>query len=229
MVAVHVLRVFTDPEGRWGNPLAVFLDGAAIGEQLRLAVAAELGYSETVFVDDVNRAEVRIFSPESEFAFAGHPLVGTAWLLAHEGNEPTILRPPAGEVVTWTEGDTTWISGRPDWAPPWEQIQLGQAATVAAMRNAPSSKHDFTQFWAWEDEANGIVRARVFAARIGVHQDEACGSASMLLAHQARQPITVHHGQGSVISARPGPNGTVKIGGLVVLDHIREYHVASSI
>ena len=49
MVAVHVLRVFNDPEGRWGNPLAVFLDGAAIPEQMRLAVAAELGYSETVF------------------------------------------------------------------------------------------------------------------------------------------------------------------------------------
>ena len=43
MVAVHVLRVFTDPEGRWGNPLAVFLDGAAITEQMRLAVAEELG------------------------------------------------------------------------------------------------------------------------------------------------------------------------------------------
>jgi hypothetical protein len=62
MVAVHVLRVFIDPEGRWGHPLAVFLDGAAITERMRLAVAAELGCSETVFVDDVNRAEVRIFS-----------------------------------------------------------------------------------------------------------------------------------------------------------------------
>jgi predicted PhzF superfamily epimerase YddE/YHI9 len=227
MVAVHVLRVFTDPEGRWGNPLAVFLDGAAIPEQMRLAVAAELGYSETVFVDDVNRAEVRIFSPESEFAFAGHPLVGTAWLLAHEGKQPSILRPPAGEVMTWTEGNTTWISGRPEWAPPWEQIQLDQPETVASMRNAPSSEHDLTQFWAWEDKAHGIVRARVFAARIGVHEDEACGSASMLLAHRAGQAITVRHGEGSRISARPGPNGNVEIGGLVVLDHAREYRLAT--
>ena len=227
MVAVHVLRVFTDPTGRWGNPLAVFLDGAAIAQQLRLAVAAELGYSETVFVDDLNRAEVRIFSPESEFGFAGHPLGGNRLAPHPEGTAPSMLRPPAGEVMTWTEGKTTWIRGRPDWAPPWEQIQLGHPATVAAMRNPPSANHDFTQFWAWEDQPHGIVRARVFAARIGVHEDEACGSASMLLAHQAGQAITVHHGQGSVISARPGPNGTVEIGGLVVLDHIREYHLAA--
>ena len=136
-----------------------------------------------------------------------------------------MLRPPAGEVPTWTQDETTWIRGRPGWAPPWEQIQLDQPATVAAMRNPPSANHDFTQFWAWEDQANGIIRARVFAARIGVQEDEACGSASMLLAHRAGQPITVHHGQGSVINARPGPNGTIEIGGLVVLDHTRQYHL----
>ena len=228
MVTVHVLRVFTDPQGRWGNPLAVILDGNAIAEQRRVAVAAQLGYSETVYVDDVTRAQVRIFSPKSEFGFAGHPLVGTAWLLTHQGTGPSILRPPAGEVPTWTQGTTTWIRARPAWAPPWEQIQLDQPETVAAMRNPPSPNHDFTQFWAWEDQTNGIIRARVFAARIGVHEDEACGSASMLLAHQAGQPITIHHGQGSVINARPGPDGTVEIGGLVVLDHIREYHPPAS-
>ena len=97
MVAVHVLRVFTDPKGRWGNPLAVFLDGAAITEQMRLAVAAELGYSETVFVEDVNRAEIRIFSPESEFAFAGHPLVDgyEAWQVNGPGTVPARLPCPA--------------------------------------------------------------------------------------------------------------------------------------
>ena len=224
MVAVHIVRVFTDPAGRWGNPLAVFLDGPAIAAPLRGAVAAELGYSETVFVDDLNHAQVRIFSPTSEFGFAGHPLVGTAWLLGHQATAPSMLRPPAGEVPTWTQDETTWIRGRPGWAPPWEQIQLDQPATVASMRHPPSANHDFTQFWAWEDQANGIIRARVFAARIGVQEDEACGSASMLLAHRAGQPITVHHGQGSVINARPGPNGTIEIGGLVVLDHTRQYH-----
>jgi hypothetical protein len=52
-------------------------------------------------------------------------------------------------------------------------------------------------------------------------------SASMLLAHRVGQAITVHHGEGSLISARPGPNGTVEIGGRIVLDHIREYRLAT--
>ena len=47
-----VLRVFVGPDGRGGNPLGVFLDGAAIPRDLRQAVAHELNYSETVFVDD---------------------------------------------------------------------------------------------------------------------------------------------------------------------------------
>ncbi|HYH93881.1 MAG TPA: PhzF family phenazine biosynthesis protein, partial [Candidatus Saccharimonadales bacterium] len=84
MTELHVLRVFLDPEGRGGNALGVFLDGGAIDPTERLAVAAELGFSETVFVESIDlaarRASVRIFTPGTELAFAGHPTVGTAWL-----------------------------------------------------------------------------------------------------------------------------------------------------
>ena len=52
MTAVTVLRVFSDADGRGGNPLGVVLDGRACRAGRRQAVAAELGYSETVFVDD---------------------------------------------------------------------------------------------------------------------------------------------------------------------------------
>ena len=67
----------------------------------RQAVAADLGLSETVFVDDAERGEVRIFTPAVELDFAGHPAVGTAWLL--EGVDA--LRPPAGELPVTREGD----------------------------------------------------------------------------------------------------------------------------
>ncbi len=50
MPGLHVLRVFTAPDGGGGNPLGVFLDGVAIPPERRQAVAAELGFSETVFV-----------------------------------------------------------------------------------------------------------------------------------------------------------------------------------
>ena len=67
MTDLHVLRVFIGPDGRGGNPLGVFLDGAAIAPDRRQAVAAELGFSETVFVDGIETtaqaATVRIFTP----------------------------------------------------------------------------------------------------------------------------------------------------------------------
>src|SRR5919106_5282199 len=117
MPQLHLLRVFCATDGSHGNPLAVFLDGSEVRSGRRQAVAAELGFSETVFVDDAERGEVRIFTPAVELDFAGHPLVGTAWLLAEEGPRVSVLRPPAGEVPVRYEDDLTSISGRPEWAP----------------------------------------------------------------------------------------------------------------
>jgi predicted PhzF superfamily epimerase YddE/YHI9 len=49
-----------------------------------------------VFVDDAERGEMRIFTPAVELPFAGHPVVGTAWLLARERDAvPRCARPPA--------------------------------------------------------------------------------------------------------------------------------------
>jgi len=100
MAMLHVLRVFTGDDGAGGNPLGVFLDGPAIEAERRQDVAADLGFPETVFVDDAQRGRVAVFTPAVELGFAGHPLVGTAWLLASEGRGVDTLRPPAGEVAT---------------------------------------------------------------------------------------------------------------------------------
>ena len=62
MTELHVLRVFVGPDGRGGNPLGVFLNGSAVPADRRPAVAAELGFSETVFVDDPKRGAIRIFT-----------------------------------------------------------------------------------------------------------------------------------------------------------------------
>ena len=86
---------------------------------------------------------------------------------------------------------------------------------------APHPDQDADQFWAWIDEQAGTVRARVFAARYGVPQDEACGSASMLLAAQLGRAITIQHGRGSVVQASPATNGMADLGGRVVWDHER--------
>src|SRR5215208_1320350 len=87
---LHVLRVFLGSDGEGGNPLGVILDGAAIAPSERQIVAADLGYSETVFVDDAGSGALRIHTPAVELPLAGHPLVGTAWLLEQAGTPATM-------------------------------------------------------------------------------------------------------------------------------------------
>ena len=81
----HTLDVFTT-EVFAGNPLAVVLDAQALDDAQMQKIAAEFNLSETVFVlppdDEANTAKLRIFTPARELAFAGHPTVGTAILLA---------------------------------------------------------------------------------------------------------------------------------------------------
>ncbi|WFU53410.1 PhzF family phenazine biosynthesis protein [Bradyrhizobium pachyrhizi] len=77
--------VFTD-RAFGGNPLAVVLDAEGLSTEAMQAIATEFNYSETTFVlppqDKANDAQVRIFTVRSEIPFAGHPNVGTAFVLA---------------------------------------------------------------------------------------------------------------------------------------------------
>ena len=79
--------VFTD-RMFGGNPVAVVLDAAGLSAEQMQEVAIEFGYSETTFVlpprDSSHTAWVRIFTPSREVPFAGHPNVGTAFVLAQE-------------------------------------------------------------------------------------------------------------------------------------------------
>jgi len=72
-----------------GNPLAVFPDAAGLGDDEMQSLAAEFNLSETTFVlppaDPANTARVRIFNRRGEMPFAGHPNVGTGWVLAGLG------------------------------------------------------------------------------------------------------------------------------------------------
>jgi predicted PhzF superfamily epimerase YddE/YHI9 len=223
MAELHVLRVFVTPEGTGGNPLGVFLEGAAVPEERRQAVAADLGFSETVFVDDPGAGAVRIFTPATELPFAGHPLVGTSWLLARERTAVAVLRPPAGEVPTFTDDDgVTWIRGRAEWAPRMSFRQLADPGQVDALEGAPDGL-GFVDCWAWEDEAAGRVRARVFAPAFGIAEDEATGAAAVRLVSRLGRPITIRQGAGSLLRARPGPDGTAEVGGEVALDRVGDY------
>src|SRR2546421_1240890 len=212
MVELHVLRVFVADDGRHGNPLGIVLDGEAIPDRDRQRVAAQLGFSETVFVDDAERGEIRIFTPAAELPFAGHPSVGTAWLL-----KANLLRLPAGEVHAWPEGDFTWIAGRPEWAPEFEHVQLDSPEAVEGLSGMEG---DLPAAWAWEDEAAGLVRSRVFPTGLGIDEDEATGAAAVRLGALLGRELRIRQGRGSVIHVRPREDGTVEIGGRVILDEV---------
>jgi trans-2,3-dihydro-3-hydroxyanthranilate isomerase len=103
-VAYVTLDVFTD-HAFGGNPLAVILDARGLADAEMQAIAAEFQYSETTFLlppeDARHTARVRIFSPVRELPFAGHPNVGTAFIVANLG---TLFGKPVGNSLLFEEG-----------------------------------------------------------------------------------------------------------------------------
>ena len=75
-----------------GNQLAVVRDAATLDAAAMQRVALETNYSETTFVaaQSPGRACVRIFTPNGELPFAGHPTLGTAWLIAEGKGHMTL-------------------------------------------------------------------------------------------------------------------------------------------
>jgi trans-2,3-dihydro-3-hydroxyanthranilate isomerase len=81
-LAYVIVDVFTDMPLR-GNQLAVFEDGSALSDDQMQRLAREVNLSETVFLlpaEDGGDARMRIFTPAAELAFAGHPVLGTAFV-----------------------------------------------------------------------------------------------------------------------------------------------------
>jgi predicted PhzF superfamily epimerase YddE/YHI9 len=221
MTELHVLRVFPGPGDTGGNPLGVVVTGSDVPEQDRQAIAHRLGFSETVFVDDAETGAMRIFTPASELRFAGHPTVGTAWLLRHLGTPVTMLRPPAGEVLTWTDEDLTWVRARAEWAPEMELRQYATVAEVDALTGAPDGV-PFLYAWAWADEQAGDVRSRAFAPGKGITEDEATGAAAVRLTAVLGRGLLIRQGAGSELLTRTRPDGMVDLAGRAVLSEVRE-------
>ncbi|MFE4975255.1 PhzF family phenazine biosynthesis protein [Kitasatospora sp. NPDC056651] len=217
MTGFEVLRVFCGPDGSHGNELGVVRDGAAVPERAdRQRIAHELGFSETVFVDDPGRGEIDIYTPSVRLPFAGHPCVGAAWLLGVDR-----LVTAAGEVAVRREGGLTGIEARPEWAPGRTLRQYGSAAEVEALEVPPPGEWIYA--WAWQDEAAGTVRARAFPGRgDGIDEDEATGAAALLLAASLGRALTVTQGRGSQLLAGPRPGGLVEVGGRVLPGRAQE-------
>jgi trans-2,3-dihydro-3-hydroxyanthranilate isomerase len=115
-----VVRVFTRGD-TGGNHLGVVNDIVGLDGARMQSIASELGFSESVFVEwpAGGIPNVRIFTPGDELPFAGHPLVGTAWVLNTLGpGRVAALRCEVGEMTVRSDGTATWI----------ETPQLGEVA-----------------------------------------------------------------------------------------------------
>ncbi|HEX8163181.1 MAG TPA: PhzF family phenazine biosynthesis protein [Pyrinomonadaceae bacterium] len=155
----HLVDVFTDRQFG-GNPLAVFTDGAGLSAGLMQLIAKEMNLSETTFVlppeDGANDFRVRIYTPAQELPMAGHPTVGTTFILARE----RMIGSPAGDdaggaatTIRLEEGvgpipvDVTWRGGAADFIEMSQPLptfgpRVEDAAAVARMISLEASDVD---------------------------------------------------------------------------------------
>ena len=121
----YVVDVFAE-RSYSGNQLAVVVGAESLSDETMQQLAAETKYSETTFVtpelEDDGGYRVRIFTPAREIAFAGHPILGTAWVLRHhllsDASGPVRLNLAVGQIpVTFelsAEGDeVAWFLAPP--------------------------------------------------------------------------------------------------------------------
>lgn len=137
----ETVDVFTD-QAFGGNPLAVVFGGEDLSTQAMQNIAAEFNLSETTFVLPPPRpdltAQVRIFTPVKELPFAGHPNVGTAFVLARRGEvfgrrvaDRVVFAEQAGDVPIAILSRDGAITGAELKAP--QPMVLGQALPVEAI------------------------------------------------------------------------------------------------
>ena len=220
-IDVTVLRVFTNPDGKFGNPLGV-VDASTVNPTEQQRIATELGYSETIFIDlpehGASTAHARIFTPTIELPFAGHPTVGASWWLREKGIPIHTLRVPAGVVQVTYVGDLTAVSARSEWSPEFAIHDLDSTDALLAADPADYPDDIAHYLWTWTDREQGALRARMFAAYLGVPEDEATGAAAVRITDYLSRDLTIVQGKGSAIYTQWSPEGWVRLAGRVVSD-----------
>jgi len=217
MTVALLAHAFVNADGDFGNPALVIAEpeGSGVTAEQRQDLATALGIPATVFVQDAARGELSIHSDYGqEIRFGGHPLLATVEVLHRLGHEVKELHPAAGTVACRRDADgAVWIQAPAAWSKPWRHYEMDAPAAIDALTGLPDGE-DFTQVWAWIDREAGRVRARLWAPRIGKGEDEACGSASMILALKLGRALEVVHGRrGAVILADPVNDTEVELGG----------------
>ena len=129
-IAFRIVDVFT-PRALAGNQLCVVPDPVELDAEAMQAIAQEIGFSETTFVTKAegDRYAMRIFTPGSELPFAGHPTLGTAFVMVGEGrvSSPATQVVAAGEIPVEVDLDASfaWMTQLPaEFGPSFEDREL---------------------------------------------------------------------------------------------------------
>jgi len=123
----RILNVFTDGDNPFsGNPLCVFEDASGLSDKSMQDLARQLNLSETTFItsrDADVTANVRIFTPNYEMPFAGHPTLGTAYVVREllGTGDAVVLRMPAGDIPVQVAGDVWTLEAN---APTYSQVEV---------------------------------------------------------------------------------------------------------
>lgn len=134
----HIVDVFAETRLA-GNQLAVVRDAADLSTTEMQAIAREMNFSETTFVlsESETQARVRIFTPNRELPFAGHPTIGTAWVLRGQRDLFTLELDAGPVTVAFDVRGVAWMT------PPPVDLGAGIARNVAAalVSLAPNDLH----------------------------------------------------------------------------------------
>lgn len=112
----YIVDVFAEKKYA-GNQLAVFIDAENLTAIEMQAIAREINFAESTFITKLNKetntAEIRIFTPAHEMQFAGHPIVGTSWVLMNEifENQPKEIKltVPVGVIPIQEKNNLIWL------------------------------------------------------------------------------------------------------------------------
>jgi PhzF family phenazine biosynthesis protein len=136
----HLVNVFTRGGRLTGNPLCVFEDGSSLDTESMQALARQFNLSETTFVLPSSRAtaRVRIFTPDFEMPFAGHPTLGTAHVVRALQPKPVdtlTLEMQAGLIPVQASGDLWTLTAN---AAAHRDVEVPAAELAAALGLRPS-------------------------------------------------------------------------------------------
>lgn len=137
-IPFYIVDVFTNTKYA-GNQLAVFMNAEALKTTEMQQIATEINFAESTFVTSIdekkNAVAIKIFTPAHEMKFAGHPIIGTSWVLLNkvfEKNANTLeLQVPIGGIKVKQENDLIWLkAAQPEFFDVFKKEEFAKFSTL---------------------------------------------------------------------------------------------------